>query len=345
MKDYAAIETELWRNLNAVNYEYSLAKEGLKLNDALGLIDYTTYFELTDIALPSDADKIVHYLLEDRLIAKQDNSLFAITNLGATLFAKKMNSFDGKQRKSVRVIQYKGTNKIETIREDVGVKGYASGFEGLLKYIDGLLPTKEIIEKGLRKNTSIYPEIALRELIANALIHQDFSKTGTGPTIEIFDNRIEITNPGTPLVDYMRFVDNPPRSRNEALASLMRRSGICEERGSGWDKIALSCEVAQLPAPKIDIYDEHTKVTLHSYVPFSKIKQEEKVWSCYIHACLRQVEGEQLTNASLRDRFGVSESNKSSVSRLIALVVEKGLIKPLDPSAAPRYICYVPYWA
>ena len=50
--------------------------------------------------------------------------------------------------------------------------------------------------------------LAIREIIANALIHQDFFITGTGPTIEIFSNRIEITNPGLPLVDIKRIIDN-----------------------------------------------------------------------------------------------------------------------------------------
>ena len=47
--------------------------------------------------------------------------------------------------------------------------------------------------------------------------------TGTGPTVELFGNRMEIVNPGAPLVEPARFIDSPPRSRNEALASLMRR--------------------------------------------------------------------------------------------------------------------------
>jgi predicted HTH transcriptional regulator len=67
----------------------------------------------------------------------------------------------------------------------------------------------------------MFPEVAVRELVANALIHQDLFETGVGPMIEIFDDRIEITSPGEPLVDTRRFVGTPPRSRNEALASLM----------------------------------------------------------------------------------------------------------------------------
>ena len=48
-------------------------------------------------------------------------------------------------------------------------------------------------------------------------IHQDLSISGTGPVVEIFDNRIEITNAGIPLVNIDRIIDNPPKSRNEKL--------------------------------------------------------------------------------------------------------------------------------
>ncbi len=88
-----------------------------------------------------------------------------------------------------------------------------------------------------------YPELAIRELVANALIHQDFFISGAGPMVEIFENRIEITNPGSPLVSTARFIDTPPRSRNETLASMMRRFGICEERGSGIDKVITQVEL------------------------------------------------------------------------------------------------------
>ena len=84
--------------------------------------------------------------------------------------------------------------------------------------------------------------------MANALIHQDFSLTGTGPTVEIFADRIEVTNPGTPLIDTLRFIDEPPQSRNETLAATMRRLNICEERGSGIDKVISQVELYQLPA-------------------------------------------------------------------------------------------------
>lgn len=108
-----------------------------------------------------------------------------------------------------------------------------------------------------------------REAVANVLIHQDFSITGTEPVVEIFKSHIEITNPGIPLVDIKRIIDNPPKSRNEKLAALMRRLGMCEELGTGWDKIAITCELDCLPAPKIELYVDSTKVTLFSEKEYS----------------------------------------------------------------------------
>ena len=185
----------------------------------------------------------------DKLIARCEAGGWNITNLGAILFAMSLKRFPGLQRKAMRVIQYKGDGRIETLKEQEGVRGYATGFQGLIGYINELLPSNEVIGQALRRTVPMFPELAVRELVANALIHQDFSVTGAGPMVEIFDNRIEITNPGRPLVDTQRFLDMPPQSRNETLASLARRFGICEERGSGIDKVVAQMELFQLPAP------------------------------------------------------------------------------------------------
>ena len=192
---------------------------------------------------------------------------------------------------------------------------------------------------------SAYPILAVREVVANALIHQDFSVAGTGPVVEIFDNRIEVTNSGTPLVDVRRIIDNPPKSRNEKLAALMRRLKMCEELGTGWDKIVITCELYQLPAPKIELFEDSTRVTLFSEIPFSNLSMENKLWACYLHACIKHVQGEQLTNSSLRERFGLENSASATISRLIKEAVAMEIIKPLDPTTAPRYMKYIPVWA
>ena len=343
--EYPALQSKLWSRLQNTHFEDLAVVEDLTLTEAIRKLDYGAYFDLIDIPQPGNADGIAHYLLEEGILLRQDNGLFSITNMGAVLFAKKLSDFPRISRKAVRVVQYEGNNRLNMLKEDVGGKGYVVGFEGLLRFIEALIPTQEQISGALREKKSAYPLLAIREAVANALIHQDFSVSGTGPTVELFSNRIEITNSGIPLVDVNRIIDNPPKSRNEKLASLMRRLRMCEELGTGWDKIVLSCEMLQLPAPKIELYQESTRVTLYAEVPFSSLAPEDKLRACYMHACILYVQGDQLTNSSLRTRFGVPQTSSGSISRLIKEAVSLGLIKPLDPETSNKYMKYIPAWA
>lgn len=343
LSDYPQIQAQLWDKIRNSRFEEQFALQNLSLQEALQYVDYSAYFDIIESPIPTDINTIAYYMEEESIIVKQDSGQYAITNLGAILFAKKLSSFPRLERKAVRVVQYQDKSRLNMLKEDVGSKGYALGFDGLLKYIEALLPTQEVIIGAKRETISPYPLIALREAVANALIHQDFSITGTGVVIEIFSNRIEITNPGIPLVDIYRIVDNPPKSRNEKLASLMRRLRMCEELGTGWDKMIISCELQQLPAPHIDIYEENTKVTLFSKIDFFDLSTQDKLWACYMHACVKYIQNEFLTNSSLRNRFGLEEKSSASISRLIKEACEKNYIKKLEETA-PRHTKYIPIW-
>jgi ATP-dependent DNA helicase RecG len=279
------------------------------------------------------------------LIVRNQAGGWDVTNLGAILFAKNLDAFKNLSRKTVRVIVYEGKGRLRTIREQDGRKGYASGFAGLIDFMNALLPRNEVIGKAFRKDVPMYPEPAIRELVANALIHQDFSVTGSGPMVEIFVDRMEITNPGLPLVKTDRFLDTPPRSRNEALASLMRRAGICDERGSGVDKVVFQTELYQLPAPIFETPEGNTRAVLFAHRKLNEMDRADRVRACYLHACLRYVERNPMTNSSLRDRFGIEEQNSAIASRIIRDAIEDGRIKPHDPDQGKKYAKYLPFWA
>ena len=345
LQDHPPLQARLWNKLQNQHFEDQIAKNDLSIPDALKLLDYGVYFDLLNINQPSDQTGIAHYLMEDGILMKQDNGLFAVSNLGAILLAKRLSDFPKIARKAIRVVQYKGINRINMLKEGTGDKGYAVGFEGLMEYIGALIPSNEIITGAIREKRTAYPLLAIRESIANALIHQDFSITGAGTTIELFENRIEITNPGVPLVDVLRIIDNPPKSRNEKLASLMRRFGMCEELGTGWDKIVIACEENRLPAPRIELFEENTRVTLYAYKTFTSLSMAERILACYLHACVLYVQGEYMTNGTLRERFGLPQSSSGSISRLIKEAVEQKYIKPFDPKTSNKYMKYVPIWA
>jgi predicted HTH transcriptional regulator len=207
------------------------------------------------------------------------------------------------------------------------------------------LPRNEVIGKALRKEVPMYPEIAVRELVANALIHQDFSAAGSGPMLEVFDDRMESTNPGLPLVNTQRFLDTPPRSRNEVLASFMRRIGICEERGSGVDKVVFESEFYQLPAPSFETPEGCTRAVLFAHKALNAMDRADRVRACYLHACLRFVQRDPMTNSSLRERFGIGAKNAATASRIIRDAVADSLIRPYDPDQGKKYAKYVPFWA
>lgn len=346
LKDFPDTERELWAIFSKKPFEAMIAMENVSGDFVLRELDYSSYFELLSQDLPSDKAKILKALVDDKMVIISETGYYSITNLGAILFAKRLSDFPSLARKAVRVIKYEGTGRIGAAsKEQVGSKGYASGFEGLIEYINNLLPNNEIMGKALRKVVPMYPDIAVRELVANCLIHQNFFMQGTSPLIEIFSDRMEITNPGAPLIDKARFVDHPPISRNEQLASFMRRIGVCEERGSGYDKVVFDTEFYQLPAPEIEIYNDHTKVILFAHKEYAQMSKEDRSRACYLHACLKRVNRDYMTNASLRERFNIDKKNSSMVSRLLNDTCALGLIYVSPDSTSDKNRKYLPFWA
>ena len=345
LKEYPEKERALWRVFGRVSFEDGIAAERQAGENVLTKLDYPAYFDLLGMPLPDGHAAILDVLRQDRLIAPSAAGGFDITNLGAILLAKNLGDFRSLQRKAVRVIEYRGAGRTETLKERESFRGYAAGFKNLVGYINARLPASETIGQAFRQEVPEFPEIAVRELVANALIHQDFLATGTGPVVEIFPDRIEITNPGEPLVETQRFLDSPPRSRNEVLASLMRRFRICEERGSGIDKVVFEIERYQLPAPLFETPPNYTRAVLFAHKALADMDKNERERACYLHACLKYVQRESMTNTSIRERFGIDEKNRAMASRLIGEAVEAGLISIRVPDSSPKYREYIPSWA
>ncbi|MEP6343703.1 MAG: ATP-binding protein [Maricaulaceae bacterium] len=152
-----------------------------------------------------------------------------------------------------------------------------------------------------------------------------------------------IKPPGRPLVPTDRMIDLPPRSRTEALAAIMRRMGICEEQGSGLDKVIASVEVYQLPPPLFKANEDSMQVVLYGPRKFADMTPNELVRACYQHSILKLITDTPMTNSSLRERFGIKTQNASQASVVLGKTLEEGLIKHADPDH-PRS-SYVPHWA
>ena len=346
LKDYPNKERDLWRAFDSTPYELRTTKEKISFEDVLLLLDTSGYYEKTGAALPTNENKIADDFIHEKFIQKDDAGSYAITNMGALLISKNLNDFEGLSHKRVRVIWYEDNSRLDTIREKVFSGGYAVEYNKIVDYILTIIPQKEIIEGSIRKTNLGYPEIAIRELLANIMIHQAIDQTGTNPMVELFKDRIEFSNAGSPLVSIERIVDTVPISRNENLAGFMHKCGICEERGSGYDKVINATSQNSMLAPKIENQsDKFTRVTLYSKVPFNLISKEDRIRTCYMQTCFLYVKGEAISNNAVRNLFDISDKDKYKASRIIKDTLEAKLIKPVDENTAPRYMKYIPFWA
>ena len=338
-------ERALWRIFEHTNFEEIIASERVSDEVVIRTLNCPAYFELLDSPFPEGTLAILDALRKDGLIIPCDAGGWYITNLGGILLARNLDDFPRLGRKALRVIQHDGVGRIQTQREHEFNEGYAVSFQRIVDYVMALTPASEVIEQSLRRSAYMFPEIAVRELVANALIHQDLQVTGAGPIVEIFDDRVEITNPGKPLVDPDRFVDSMSNSRNEQVARLMRRFRICEERGSGIDRVVHYIEAFQLPAPLFQEHGDFTRATIFSPKPLVDMDKTERVRACYLHACLRYVTHQSTNNTSIRARFGLPDERVDTASRLLREAVESRLIIIQDPSSGLRNRAYLPFWA
>lgn len=336
----------LMLNSSAPRWEELRASSLLSLESAVEMLDLDTIAKLLQRPLPAEMDGLAHWLVDEGVLIA-DGRGYYIMNFGAIAAARKLEQFPGLERKRIRVIRYRGTNKVETIDELAGQRGYAVGFEGLIAYLKRMLPHSEVIQQSLRAEVSVYPEIALRELIANALIHQDFSITGAGPMVEVFDDRIEFTNPGSLLPGKRpdRLIGTTPESRNELLASAFRRYRICEERGTGFQKVVQSVELFGLPPIVFTPMENSFRVTLYAPRKFTDMAQGERIEACYQHAVLQYLSSQTLTNTTLRERFKLHEKQRNQITNLIGDAVAARRIKRKDAGSGNKFAEYLPYWA
>ena len=327
-----------------ITFEEHDAMNNLTSEKVLELLNYKSLYRLLDKDIPRSTEAILERLSNYKL-CKSEQGRWTITNMGAILFANKLSDFPNMTGREVIVRKYVGTNNRQQIFEQHGVYGYANGFEGLVDFIMKQTYKEEQIDIR-REGIPTYPRVAIREFMANALVHQDFGITGMPVTVEIFSNRLTITNPGAPLNDINRLIDLPPQSRNEQLAQMMFTLGICERRGSGIDRAVAAVEEMFLPAVKFTKSEQHTRVFLFPQKNIKDMSRDEKIATCYQHACLMYEDGKDINNQSVRERFELGKNDSSVASRIISDTVEKGLIKPANSdTTSKKYMTYVPYYA
>lgn len=344
LPEYPDLESKLWTQLQSASWEELAARSNLEAAEVLAVLDIPAFFAALEQPIPKQQGESLYALESRGLVRREDDGRWTITNLGALSLAKQLRDFGLPiARKAVRFMHYEGRDRASNvIDEPEGSKGYVVAFEGVFDYVMKRVPANEHFVRHVRRNAPLFPPVAVRELVANALVHQDLGASGAGPIIELFEDRLEISNPGALLVDPDRIVDHAPRSRNEAFAGLMNEFGFCEERGRGADNALIAVEVAQLPPLEWRRESNSTRAVLRGPRPFQQMTTAERVLACYQHAVLQYLKGGRMQNHTLRERFGIADQNAAQASAVFRQTVEAGKIKLADPSAPKSG--YVPYW-
>jgi predicted HTH transcriptional regulator len=104
----------------------------------------------------------------------------------------------------------------------------------------------------LKQDIPEYPEVALREVLVNAIAHADYSLTGMRIRVAIYADRMEIENPG--MLPFGMTLDDlkagVSRIRNHVVARVLRELGLLEEWGAGYRRITEDCRAGGYPAPE-----------------------------------------------------------------------------------------------
>jgi predicted HTH transcriptional regulator len=311
--------------------------------DILSKFSVTKFLEILGIQHRTNLN-IVENLVSRNLIRDNFQGGFEVSALLAICCAKNLDDFPQLRNRGPRVIAYKGKDKLQSDDDTEGRRGYIVGFEGLLTHILSRIPSEEQLQHGKRVRVYSVPRDAVREFLANALVHQDFAQPGR-PLIEIYSDRVRFINPGVPLIEVERFIDAPPTARNQNFVQIMRHAGYCEDRGSGVDRAIREIERAALPPPLFTKVEGSTSVIAFMPKHFADMTPEERVRACYQHAQLLHEQNQSMSNASLRARFGLKDSQISQVSNVIRDAQAAGKIKPLNEGQAPKVARYIPAYA
>ncbi|MEP2830813.1 MULTISPECIES: ATP-binding protein [Alphaproteobacteria] len=344
LSNYPERERALWQITSRYSFESSFLKDHMDILEVGEAFSYPNLLKHIGYKGTS-RDAAFSYMANLGLIKDDMQGKFEVSTLLAVCCARDFKEFPLLENKGVRVVVYKGRDKMDAVDDAEGQRGYLVSFPALFAHILSHLPSEEKMRHGVRSKSYALPEDSVREFLANALVHQDFTETSSRPLVEIFKDKVRITNPGLPLVSVDRFIDTPSKTRNPKFAKLMRDAGYCEERGSGVDRAIREIEKAALPPPLIEAVEGSTVVTMFMRRKFADMSPDERVRACFQHACLCYENGEPMNNASLRERFGISQKQYPQVSLVIRAAIDAGRIRPLDEEQGNRNARYVPFYA
>lgn len=250
-------------------------------------------------------------------------------NAGILLFAKNVTKFF--INATITCCIFKGKSKVEILDRKEFDSDIYSNYESAILYLQKNLKTRYFIkDAGPRREILEIPEEVLREAILNAILHRDYFENGACIMIEIYSDRVEISNPGG-LVAGLKPEDFGKKSlsRNPLLFGLVHRIGLVEKVGSGIERMRLTMRNNGLKEPYFEFRTFFT-VTLkrpaweEGFTQKAPRKHPENTQKI-INAIL---EKPTITRKELSKKIGLSQD---SLKYRIRILKKKGILKRIGP--------------
>ncbi len=251
-----------------------------------------------------------------------------LKNAGVLLFSKTVTRFF--LQATITCVLYRGRTKYKILDRKEYNGDLVSNFKNAMIYLESKLNTEFIIQGGLREEKLELPEDALREAILNAVAHRDYFVTGANILIEIFTDRVVITNPGG-LVKGLKRQDLGKKSlsRNNLLFGLMQRMGLVEKVGSGIVRMRNEMRSYGLDEPRFEIEDDwFTIIFKRPRDRWSERWSEKTLTERELEIVSLIKRNPKISRREMSEKLGI---NQSAVQKHIKKLKEKHILKRIGP--------------
>ena len=257
------------------------------------------------------------------------------TFAGFMIFSKTSpQQFLSFSRYIIRCVRYQSDSVASPIIDKMDIDGTLDQqIDSVHKFILRNIPLKALIVRTKRVETYGYPEDAIRELVANAVIHRDYMISETYTQVSVFSNRVEISNPGNlPPGVTIENIKDAQFSRNQVIAGILKDMDYLEEYGRGIDIVFSRMEERGFLPPIFKNLSNSFKVILFGETFKDLNERQIQIWN-------RLQEERRLTSKKCREMLpGVS---RATIGNDLKGLVDIGLIVPKGSSNntyyEPRY--------
>lgn len=281
---------------------------------------------------------------------KGDPTLFGILALGKPLSQSELIA----PTVNITVTVYPGYEKVDDSnlhityvdnREFTG--DIVLQFNSAFRFVKSVLPVRGYVDDaGIRQDLIIIPEIALREALANAVAHRDYTDHTSAIQVDIFTNRVEITNPGKSIVPINELEATPSATRNPLLMSFLKDYGVTEQKARGIRTIIVSMKNAGLAKPEFANVGSFFKSTL--FATAFKSSEDREWLARYDGYSLNNRQKNALvyiknkpsgiSNREYREINGMNQvRDDKKANKELRQLVDKAILKQVGDNRARKY--------